>query len=350
MKINRFFESSVDMLCIANYDGYFVKVNPAFERLLGYTQEELFSRKINEFVYEEDKEATQRIREAIHNDEPLISFQNRYVRKSGELVWLSWSAVPVVEDRLVYAIAKNITHEQHLRNERIKEMVKLKTINADLVRLNYTTSHDLRAPVNNLLSLFEILDFEQIKHQDTIELLRYMEISAKGVKESLENYLDLMQNAGKNTEHLTEVSFENALSKTVNTLSCLLSNSKTKIESDFSACESVMFNKEFMESIFLNLLTNSVKYARPGFPPVVEITTGFINGEKVLTYKDYGQGFDMDENGGKIFGLHQRFSEIEDSKGVGLYLIKSQINSLGGNISVESEPDKGATFCITFPN
>jgi signal transduction histidine kinase len=255
----------------------------------------------------------------------------------------------VVEDRLVYAIAKNITHEQHLRNDRIKEMVKLKTVNANLVRLNYTTSHDLRAPVNNLLSLFEILDFDQIKDQGTIELLRYMEISAKGVKESLENYLDLMQNAGTNTEHLTEVSFENTLSKTVNTLSCLLSNSKTKIESDFSACESVIFNKEFMESIFLNLLTNSVKYARPGFPPVVEIATEFINGEKVLTYKDYGKGFDMEENGDKIFGLHQRFSEVEDSKGVGLYLIKSQINSLGGNISVQSEPDKGATFRITFP-
>ena len=350
MKINRFFESSVDMLCIANYDGYFVDVNPAFIRLLGYTLEELFSRKINEFVYEEDKDSTQRVREAIYDNEPLINFQNRYVCKSGDLVWLSWSAVPVVEDRLVYAIAKDITHEQHLRNERIKEMVKLKTVNANLLRLNYTTSHDLRAPVNNLISLFEILDLNQIKDKETIELLKFMEISAKGVKESLENYLDLMQHASADEEQLSVVSFEESLSKTRNTLSCLLMNSKTNIQSDFSACESVIFNKEFLDSIFLNLLTNSVKYAKPGFSPVVEIASAIRDGKNVLRYKDYGVGFDMDKNGDKIFGLHQRFSDIEDSKGVGLYLIKTQINSVGGTITVESEPNQGATFTITFPN
>ncbi|WP_419213920.1 sensor histidine kinase [Maribacter sp. X9] len=349
MKLNHFFESSVDMLCIANYEGYFVNVNPSFIKLLGYSKEELFSRKINEFVFEEDRATTDKIRSGIHKNVPLIHFQNRYVSKSGRLVWLSWSAVPIDDEKLVYAIAKDITHEQGLKTDWVKEMTKLKNVNQDLIRLNYTTSHDLRAPVNNLLSLFELLDLSQIKDKETIKLLSYMEISARGVKDALENYLDLIQNAGKNINNLTEIHFERILHKTKNTLSSLLSCSNTEIRCDFSKCESVVFDKDYMESIFLNLFTNSVKYARPGFPPRIELTTKIKEGQKELIYRDYGQGFDMEKNGHKIFGLHQRFNEIEEGKGVGLYLIHSQITSLGGNISVESEPGKGATFYLNFP-
>lgn len=349
MELKRFFESSVDMLCIANYEGYFVNVNPAFIKLLGYSKEELFSKKINEFVYEEDRVATENIRNGIHQNVPLIHFQNRYVSKSGDLVWLSWSAVPVEDEKLVYAIAKDITHEQQQRTDWIKEMAQLQNVNKDLVRLNYTTSHDLRAPINNLLSLFELLDLSQIKDDETMELINYMKLSAKGVKDSLENYLNLMQNAGSNKNNLTEVYFEKVLHKTKSTLSSLLSGSNVDIESDFTACKSVVFDQNYMESIFLNLFTNSIKYARPGVSPRIELTTKTQNGQKELIYKDYGQGFDMEKNGDKIFGLHQRFNEIEEGKGVGLYLIHSQLTSLGGSISLESEPGKGATFYLKFP-
>lgn len=349
MKLKHFFESSVDMLCIANFDGYFVDVNPAFIKLLGYTKEELLSKKINDFVYKLDKETTQGIREGIHENKPLINFQNRYVHKSGDLVWLSWSAVPVEEEKLVYAIAKDVTHEMKLRDERLQEFTKLKSVNEDLIRLNYITSHDLRAPINNLISLFDLLNFDKIDDEDTTQVLRYMEISAKGAKESLESYLNLIDNAGKNSNNLSEVFFNNVLSKIKNNLGSILNGSKTQITSDFSICESVYFDNSFMESIFLNLITNSVKYTLPGISPKIEIRTQIIHNQKQLIFKDYGKGFDLEKNGKKIFGLKQRFDVTQEGKGVGLYLIQNQLNSLGGVISVESQPNKGATFSITFP-
>lgn len=349
MKLNHFFDSSVDMLCIANYDGYFEDVNPAFINLLEYTKEELFSKKINDFVFDEDKDATQQTRASLHENKKLLSFQNRYVSKSGKIIWLSWSAVPVDEEKLVYAIAKDITSEMNLKNERILEFAKLKTVNEDLVRLNYTTSHDLRAPMNNLISLFDVLDFSVIHDEDTIQVLRYMEISAKGVKESLEKYLSLAENASKGLSSLTEVSFETILAKIQSTLGSILKNSKTEIDFDFSVYESVYFDNAYMESIFLNLITNSIKYTIQGVPPKIEIKSDFIEGKKVLLFKDYGQGFDMEKNGHKIFGLNQRFNTTEDGKGVGLFLIHNQINSLGGTISVASAPNEGAEFTITFP-
>ncbi|WP_405410392.1 PAS domain S-box protein [Maribacter sp. Asnod1-A12] len=349
MKLNHFFDSSVDMLCIANYEGYFEDVNPSFVKLLGFTKEELLSKKINDFVFEEDKDVTQSTRASLHENKKLLSFQNRYVKKNGKIIWLSWSAVPVNEERLVYAIAKDITAEMVLKNERVIEFAKLKTVNEDLVRLNYTTSHDLRAPMNNLISLFDVLDYSLINDEDTLQILRYMEVSAKGVKDSLENYLNLVESASKGQNSLTEVCFENVLAKTQNTLGSIIKTSSTKIESDFSDCKSAYFNIAYMESIFLNLITNSIKYTIPGNSPSIEIKTEFKDGKNMLFFKDYGQGIDMDKNGDKIFGLNQRFNNEQEGKGVGLFLIRNQINSLGGTISVFSSPNKGAEFRIVFP-
>ncbi|MDP2525444.1 sensor histidine kinase [Maribacter dokdonensis] len=348
MKLNHFFDASIDMLCIANYDGYFEDVNPAFIKLLGYDKEELMSRKINDFVFEEDKEVTQQTRASLHENKKLISFQNRYVTKSGGVVWLSWSAVPVDSEKLVYAIAKDITHEMNLKNARILEFAKMKTVNDDLVRLNYTTSHDLRAPLNNLISLFDVLDYN-VLDDDTLQILRYMEISAKGVKESLENYLKLIENARKGLNTLREIYFNHVLAKTQNVLSSIIKNSKTSISYDFTLCKSVLFDNSYMESIFLNLITNAIKYTIPGEAPRIEIKTEFVDGKIVLYFKDYGQGFDMIKNGSKIFGLNERFNTEQDGKGVGLYLIHNQINSLGGTITVDSEINKGALFTIVFP-
>jgi PAS domain S-box-containing protein len=346
---HHFFDTSVDMLCIANYEGYFVDINPAFINLLGYSKEELLSKKINDFVFDYDKDATQNIRSGIHENNKLLNFQNRYVNKHGDVVWLSWSAVPVDTEKLVYAIARDVTEEINLKNKHKLEFTKLKSVNEDLVRLNYTTSHDLRAPINNLITLFDVLDYSVINDEATLQILHYMEVSAKGVKESLESYLSLIDNASKGLHSLTEVFFDTILAKTRSTLSAILQGSKTKIDFDFSNCKSVYFDNAYMESIFLNLMTNSIKYTIPGTHPKIEIKTEIRDGKKVLLFKDYGQGFDLDKNGDKIFGLNERFNDTQEGKGVGLYLIQNQINSLGGTISVQSEPNKGATFSIVFP-
>ena len=350
VKLKPFFESSVDMLCIADYDGYFVDVNPAFINLLGYTQEELFSKKINDFVFEKDKKDTQKVRDKMLKNAPLVNFQNRYVCKSGDIIWLSWSAVPVEKEKLVYAIAKDITHEVQLRNQRIQEFSKLKNINEDLFRINYTTSHDLRAPINNMLSLFNLLDYENVKDAATVELLDYIKLSAKRVKDSLENYLDLIQTVGRKSQDIKEVYFEKILLKVLKNIGSLLTSSNTKMKYDFSSCESVRFNEVYIESVFLNLITNSVKYTQPGIAPVINISTSNKEGQKQLIFSDEGQGFDMEKNGHKIFMLNERFDDQQEGKGIGLYLVHNQLKSLGGSISVESAPNEGATFYIEFPN
>ncbi|EHQ24496.1 helix-turn-helix domain-containing protein [Mucilaginibacter paludis] len=107
-----FFELSPDLLCIAGYDGYFKKINPAVSKTLGYTNKELFAKPINSFVYAEDRDITARKRERLKQDAPLLNFENRYVTKSGDIVWLSWTSMPIKREKVVFAIAKNITSKK----------------------------------------------------------------------------------------------------------------------------------------------------------------------------------------------------------------------------------------------
>ena len=113
-KLELFFELSPDLLCIAGYDGFFKRINPAVSRLLGYTNAELFSRPINDFVYHEDQNTTSTVRGELTKANPLFNFENRYLTKSGDIVWLSWTSLPAESYKLIFSIAKNITHKKTL--------------------------------------------------------------------------------------------------------------------------------------------------------------------------------------------------------------------------------------------
>ena len=120
-----FFDQSPDLLCIASFDGYFKKVNPAVSRTLGYTFKELYTRPIISFVHYLDKETTSTSRsKIIRKNIPLMHFENRYVTKSNETVWLSWTSMPMERDQVVFGIAKDITYRKKLEEyKRISQLV-----------------------------------------------------------------------------------------------------------------------------------------------------------------------------------------------------------------------------------
>lgn len=119
---------------------------------------------------------------------------------------------------------------------------------------------------------------------------------------------------------------------------------------DFEKAETIFTNKSYFESILLNLMTNSLKYKDEVRKLKIEISSKVKENKTIITFKDNGIGIDLERNKDKIFGLYQRFHDYADSKGLGLYLVKSQVESMGGTISVESEVDKGTSFKITFKN
>jgi len=343
-----FVQLSPDLICIAGYDGFFKKINPAVSKTLGYSMEELLSKPINEFVYIEDKESTIESRENVKRSIPLINFENRYLTKSGEIVWLSWTSVGIEEQRLVLGLAKNITHKKRLDEDRNRLIANLTKANDELKRLSYTTSHNLRSPVNNLLSVFHLLGEKKIENEEIAELLDMLEESAGNLRNTLNNHLDsLIQKKSLNIE-VGPISFTELLNAVITSLRSLIIDTKTVINANFNEVDLIVFNKEYLESILLNLVSNSIKYAKPNTYPRIFLESKKGNGTATLIFRDEGLGFDMEKDKDKIFGFNQTFHENKDSKGIGLYLVHNHVTSLGGQIAIDSCINEGTTFTITF--
>lgn len=349
-KLDPFFDLSPDLLIVAGYDGYFRKINPAVVKLLGYTQEELFAKQIKEFIYSEDREITALKRENLTKNNALLNFENRYVTKSGEIVWLSWTSIPLDEEKLVYAIAKNITHKKKLEEQRNILLTNLSIANKELKQFSYVTAHDLRAPVNNLLSIFNLLDVSKIHDKQTSGFIEILKSATRSLKLTLNNYVDALVKNDRLNLPLETLQINEISDRVQHSISALLLDAKATIHTNFEAVETIKFNRAYLESILLNLITNSIKYARPDYPPVISISSQIAHGYHQLIYKDNGLGFTKEQLESKVFGLQQKFHENEDSKGIGLYLVYNHMTNLGGKIEVESEVNAGTTFILSFKN
>ncbi|WP_264564868.1 PAS domain-containing sensor histidine kinase [Flavobacterium sp. N3904] len=345
-----FFELSADLLCIAGFDGFFKKINPAVSQLLGYTNEELFSKPINWFVHNDDQDYTAKVRKELLNNKPLLNFENRYLTKNGDIVWLSWTSMPIANEKLVYAVAKDITHNKKLEEERNLLLAKFTQTNKELKKLSYTSSHDLRSPVNNLLSIFSLLDISKIEDTETLQFIEMLKTTSESLKQALNDYIDILILKDNAIIHAEELDLHASLDIVIRSIGTLIQKSKATININVSELEKINFNKEYLESIFLNLITNSIKYSKPGCAPIITIYSRKKDGIDQLIFSDNGLGFDMEIVKDKIFGLHQKFHNHIDSKGIGLYLVNNHITSLGGKIEVESKINEGTKFIISFKN
>ncbi|MNE29875.1 Phytochrome-like protein cph1 [compost metagenome] len=147
-----------------------------------------------------------------------------------------------------------------------------------------------------------------------------------------------------------EVSLKEVFENVFSQLSFQIELHKPIIKLKFDKVPELITNKAYIESILLNLLTNSIKYKSENRKLKISITAEQIEQRTILTFKDNGIGIDLERNRDKVFGLYQRFHNYPDSKGLGLYLVKSQVETMGGTISIDSEVNKGTTFTITFKN
>ncbi len=344
----RFFELSQDLLCIAGPDGYFKRVNPAVSALLGYSDEELYSRPIDAFVHPDDSAVTRSSRQSLAQA-TLRNFENRYLTKAGDVVWLAWTSHLIEDSGLVFAVAKNVTHRKRLEAERVALVEELTKVNSDLKALTLTTSHDLRSPLNNLLMVADLLDMDRIDDPETVELIEMLRRSADVLHVNLNTYVDALSGPADGLPPREVACISESLATVAGSISSLIASSGATLESDVSRLDHLAIHTTLLESIFLNLITNAIKYARPGVAPLIRIQSDQAGDVCRLVVSDNGLGLDLPNVRGRLFGLNQTFHAHADSKGVGLYLIHRHVTSVGGHISVESTVGEGTAFTITFP-
>jgi signal transduction histidine kinase len=171
---------------------------------------------------------------------------------------------------------------------------------------------------------------------------------AKNLSETMNELMDTLKARTQQQPELTEIRFKEVLDKVVQSLEGELIANQASVTFDFNEAPSIRYAKPYLESIFQNLLTNAIKYRSPERKPEIHFKSSTIDDRLELSVSDNGQGIDLDRFGDKVFGLHKTFHDHQEARGVGLFLIKTQIESMGGTISIESKVDKGTIFTIRF--
>ena len=346
-----FFELSPDFMCIAGFDGYFKKINAAVIDILGYSEQELLDEPILNFIHPEDRELTSEKRKMLLDSSILTQFENRYLHRDGSIIWLQWSSIAIKQEKLVYAMAKNITAKKSIELQRDNLLRNLSEVNRELKVFNYNTSHDLRSPLSNLLALHELIDEKNIEDEELAEYMDLLKLATQNLNQTICNTMDDWIKKDQKSIQIKKIDIAESLEQTCISIQQLLVQDGVTIKSNFDEAPFVYFSPEYLQSILLNLITNSIKYARPEEPPTITLKSTIENNKVIITYTDNGIGIDLKKADGRIFKLHQRFQKsTSDSKGIGLYLIHNHINSLGGAVSVYSKPNKGTTFKLEFKN
>ncbi|TGJ98477.1 PAS domain S-box protein [Leptospira langatensis] len=217
--------------------------------------------------------------------------------------------------------------------------------NAQLLNYAHITSHNLRAPTSNLISLVELIE-ESKSQEDILSLVGKFKVSVNYLQETLNSLVEVLRIQEGNNRKIETVKFRSVLDKILKILEGQILETHAEVRFDFSALEEWQYDKVYMESILLNLLSNSIKYRSPDRTPKIYIQSQISEGQAYLIVEDNGLGIDLKKYQSKLFGLHKTFHRHPDAKGVGLFLTKSQIEALDGRISVESELNKGTKMII----
>lgn len=249
---------------------------------------------------------------------------------------------------LVVISHQNITERILAESERTKAADELTQRNKDLEQFTYIVSHNLRTPVANIQGLVSILNSEDLSDAEAKGINQSLNESVTKLDEVVKDLNQILHLRDTRIEKNELVQFSNLVENIKISIKNNLAADVVEINYDFREAESMPALKSYIYSIFYNLITNSIKYRQPDIPCIIKISSYLTDNKLHLSFKDNGLGIDLSKRGEQVFGLYKRFHTHVEGKGLGLYMVKTQVEKLGGKISVESEVNKGTEFRIEF--
>lgn len=329
-----------------------IYVNNAFCAMTGYKSKKVLSKPFNPFNTEElDSHEYEKFISAIA-EKRECQIETLTKKKNKEEYWVRFSMIPIYnsDNELSHwiSIQKDVTEERKQEKEKEQLIRELTQNNKDLKQFSYITSHNLRAPLSNLIGLLNLIEDIPINDSELSEIINGFKKSTHLLNETINDLVKIIVIKDKISIQKENVTINEVVEHVFSQLKFQIEQSKPILKLNFDEADTIYTNKAYLESILINLLTNSIKYKSETKKLKISITIKKTNNSTILKFKDNGIGIDLKRNSEHIFGLYQRFHDYPDSKGLGLYLVKSQIESLGGTISIESEVNKGTEFTLTF--
>jgi signal transduction histidine kinase len=272
-----------------------------------------------------------------------ILSQNKKLFEQQQIIESQNEELQVLNGELERKVQKR-TYELRASN---KDLLKRKQ---QLEQFAFITSHNLRGPVASMIGLINLFKRNQITDSENLSYLDMLQRSVTkldGVLKDLDKILKLEKNFDGQTE---EILYVNLINDILEKLTLQVQEAQPTITTDFRQ-ETIVNNRAYLDSILYNLLSNSLKYRHPKRELEIFISSWQEEKTNCFSVQDNGLGMDMNLVKDKLFTLYQRFHpEYAEGKGLGLYLLKSQVEMLKGRVEVVSEKGQGTTFTVRLPN
>jgi PAS domain S-box-containing protein len=346
-------KGTVNSVVITDAQGRTEWVNEAFTRDTGYTLAEVLGQQPGAVLQgpETDPAAIQRFQERLPLQKPFSATILNY-KKSGQRLWFSMDITPIFNDMgeltQYIAIQQNINFRKEIEASQAKMTQDLYRHNRDLQQFTYVISHNLRAPLANALGLATVLT-KVDKNSDVFEMaltnLRQSMVQADAVLKDLNLVLSIRDK--KDMQALEPLALKEVCEQALNNMDEALQQCGGRVMLDVEDHLMTRGIRAYLYSIFYNLLSNSIKYRSAERPLQVDIDcyTG-THGGPTITFTDNGSGFDMFKAGSDVFQLYKRFHTNQRGRGIGLFLVKTHVEAMGGKIEVTSEVSFGTRFTI----
>ncbi len=250
----------------------------------------------------------------------------------------------------VFHVSWDITDRKESEAELIKNNQLLFQQNRQLNEYSHIVSHNLRGPVASLLGLTTLLQMSKFEGAELDKMIESVKKAAVQLDKIIGDLNEILSVTQEVEQVSSNVKLEDIVTDIKNLLKDSIQAASASIETDFTAISEIVTVKPFTYSIFMNLISNSLKYRKQYQSPVVKISTELVDEFVMIKFEDNCLGIDMEKNREKLFVLYKRFHPNTDGKGLGLHLVKSHVDMLGGKIEVESEVNVGTTFRIYLKN
>src|SRR5215216_4826794 len=350
---DRFFALSMDMLSIVHLDGQFQRINPAFQQVLGFSEEELLAMSLFELVHPDDRSRTKSAYEDLSRGESIKSMENRLRTKDGSYRWVAWSYFPVPEDGLAFGVGRDTTKLRQMQEVLRLRAEELEHANRVKDEFLATMSHELRTPLTSILGWARLLGSNRLSEKEKERAIQVIQRNAEAQSKLIEDLLDVSRIiTGKLRIEVQPVSFASITESAINSLRPAVDAKQVELESTIDpAAGPILGDPSRLQQIVTNLLSNAIK-----FTPVrgrIDVRLQRHDSHVRLEIADTGVGIPAEH----LPHIFERFRQVDSSNvrshgglGLGLAIVDYLVRQQAGTVCAESEgPGKGAKFSVEFP-
>ncbi len=298
-------------------------------------------------------EMNERILTVLSNKD--VIYQTSYLQADGAMTYFDILMNPVSKNKEeIFGICiaiNDITLKKLSEMGTLEYVEQLQVKNKNLKQFAYMVSHNLRSPIVKIQGLANLLESDKEGDSENEKILKYITLEINNLDNVIKDMNDIItatDNEGMKYEY---VDFATELGLIQSVLDEAITESRAEIRSDFKASAGTVTVKGYIYSIIYNLVSNAIKYRSPDRQPNIHISTSICSKFICFSIKDNGMGIDMEKNGAKIFELYKRLhGKTIPGKGIGLSMVKIQVEAMGGKIEVESHLNEGSTFKVCLPH